>query len=185
MITTQSNAENRSKRRMGPGAHAKCVFTSGEIKETAKGTKFIEIWFANQSGETQKKAIFFPTGTPTPKEGESLVDAKARELNAFTGACFDTLIAFYDPQDSIISGDTVDSFAKKFLDKLKNAKGFCNLMVQYTTDYKYTEFPKYDWIERYQENSPVTLRISDSLRLVKKGERKEDSGSAPGPGRYF
>lgn len=184
MISTKGNIDNRSKRRMAPGIHTKCSYVSGEVKETEKGNKFLELWFANQLGESQKKAIFFPTGSPTLRDGENTEQAKERELNAFTGACLDIILAFFPIEDAEISGNTVEDFAKKFLAKMKNATGFCNVIVQYTTDYKWTEFPKYGWIEKFNEGTPPNLQVSDTLRLSKKGE-KSTGNSQQGERKYF
>lgn len=182
-ITTKGNLEGRSSRRMGPGIHPKCVFVEGSIATTANGKELLELWFQNVNKETQKKAIFFPTGNPPLKEGENLDQAKEREMNAFTGSCLDVLLGFYTTEESEISAENVKAFAKKVLDKLNAAKGkFCNLMVQYTQDYKFTEFPRFDWIEKHVEGSPSTLRINDNLRLTKKGAAApKDAPQTGGP----
>jgi hypothetical protein len=183
MITTKGNIDNRSKRRMAPGIHTKCSYLSGEVKETEKGNKFLELWFANPVGETQKKAIFFPTGNPSLREGENTDQAKEREMNAFTGACLDILISFFTIEEAEVSGNTIEDFAKKFLTKMKGATGFCNVIVQYTTDYKWTEFPKYGWIEKFVEGTPPNLQVSDTLRLAKKGVKSVTSQE--GERKYF
>jgi hypothetical protein len=180
-ISTKTNLENRSKRRMGTGIHTNCSFAGGEVKTTANGNKLLELWFANPLGENQKKTIFFPSDSPKLKDGESLQDAKDREMNAFTGACFDILIAFYAPDESVVSGDTLENFSKKVLDKLRAAQTRCNVLVHYTMDYKYTEFPRYDWIEKYQEGNPSNLRVSDVHRMTKKGESKQQEEPKRGP----
>jgi hypothetical protein len=129
----------------------------------------------NTFGERIKKSIFFPKDTPMIREGESTEQAKERELNDFMSQCTDILVAAkYDHEAATISAPTVQDWAVKFVEKLSKDTTPINIVVQYDTNYEYTEVPKYGWIEKYNPTTGPRLRIKDTFRMTK--PEKKTSG---------
>ena len=184
MIDNKKSVEGRKSRRMGPGTHVMCKVTDKEIKETPSGKSLLEIWFTNPRGESQKKTIWFPDSSPKPRDGESNEAAKEREINRFTGEITDILIAFFSEEEAVLSASTPLDFAKKAIAKLTSIPSgkFCNILVQYDIDYKYTEIPKYGWIQPYVEGQPATLRITEKTRLTPPTQKPNKSEEAS---RYY
>lgn len=170
---------------MTVGVHTACTLGDMDIETTKTGRMLIKVYFNNQKGQTIDKAIWIPDpDNPRIKDGEGKEEAINREEKNFVNECADLLNIFFE-QDGLVglSAPTNEAFGRKVLDKLKKAKGKCNLIVQYDLSGQYSELPKYGYIETYEEGiEPFMPSPKHRMQPQNTGFGTGSSDNGPVPG---
>jgi hypothetical protein len=171
MPTVTDKNFGKGKTKMSVGVHTKCTPDNAEVMTTKAGNVLFKAIFLNRKGEMMDKGIWVPNpDKPKVRDGEGKAEAAKREEDQFVDQLVDLLKPFYSAEQikKTLSHPDNERFAKIASEMFNKAKGECNLIVQYDQDYKWAEFPKWNYIEAYEEGVPA-FQPNDYHRMKKEG----------------
>lgn len=164
MISTKKNVDNINSK-YAPftvGVHTGVDLDSIEVATTTTGKPYLKLRFIQKEDRmAHTHMIWYPSGTATPRNGESNAQANEREVNSFLDQIVTLLMAFgYTDKEATISADNVESLGDIFVTKMKQkiGKAKVNVILQEKKDSEYVEFPRYNFIEIYEEGKPSKLK---------------------------
>lgn len=163
MISTKKNVDNINSK-YAPftvGVHTGVDLDSIEVATTTTGKPYLKLRFIHKDRMAHTHMIWYPSGTATPRNGESNAQANEREVNSFLDQIVTLLMAFgYTDKEATISADNVESLGDIFVTKMKQkiGKAKVNVILQEKKDSEYVEFPRYNFIETYEEGKPSRLK---------------------------
>ena len=174
MISTKKNVENVNSKysQFSIGVHTGVDLDSIEVATTTTGKPYLKLRFVQKEDRMgYTHMIWYPNGTAIPRSGESNAQANERELNSFLDQIVTFLMAFgYTDKESTISAENVESLADIFVKKMKEkiGKSKVNILLQEKKDSEYVEFPRYGFIEPYEEGKPSKLKAVAAKTVIAK-----------------
>lgn len=173
---------NGTAKKLGVGIHKNCKFEGVEI-----GDNYLDIFVANDEGESQNKRIWFPDENKIyVRDGEEFEEAVERD----TIDRLDHIVSLVE----VLHGQEVaeNLEAKTFLEFCEKTKTLCNGVIGTRVNVKliydkagdYSEFPYFPpYLERYVEGQEPTLKFTKyelEKRMTPNPTLNSDNAVLPG-----
>lgn len=135
------------------------IHTNVKVTKIEQGDTYIDIFFEDTLKRSTNLRVYEPSGSYPNKE-ETTEEAEKRDAME-KASIFSKLCKIFDvPRvTSTDYFDYVEKCVKALTPRL--SKATVNLKLIYDKDFKYSRFPKYNFVEKFEEGVPVGLAYSD------------------------